>query len=102
MIVCRRSCEADVYVLCVEPYLGSVAFDASDETIYLELRIDDLDSAGWVGSTQSDTELSEASAGRGCRVKLLEAGHARRGQSASAQMRVGPSGIRFAGRSAFS
>ena len=86
-----------------ERYFGPVAFDGSDDTVYLELTIDDLDSPTWVGVSTTGHEVPGATAVGSYKVKLLGNGHHRRGQTATAEIEfeVEDAVLRFAGRTPF-
>jgi hypothetical protein len=83
-------------------YSGLVVFEADGESVYLDVTIDDLDAAGWVGLADLAEPLSGLSTVGACRVKLVGDGHERRGQTASAQVDCDPDGaLRFGGQTAF-
>jgi len=84
-----------------ENYNGPIAFDASGDTVYLELTIDDLDSPNWVGQGH---DVPGATAIGAYEVKLIDNDHGRRGQTATGEIEreVEDDGVlRFAGRTAF-
>jgi hypothetical protein len=83
-------------------YSGRVVFDADGESVYVDITIDDLDAAGWVGRGDLAEPLSGLSAIGSYEVRLIGDGHARRGQTASARVDCDPDGaLRFGGRTAF-
>ncbi|MFI5046776.1 MAG: hypothetical protein ACHQIG_06900 [Acidimicrobiia bacterium] len=87
----------------MENYFGAVSIDGSDEILYLELSIDDLDSPGWIGAGKPGSEVpGVTTAGDYC-VKLMGAEHPRRGQTATAAIEVEleDAVLRLAGRTAF-
>lgn len=86
-----------------ERYFGAVSLDGSDDTVYLELSIDDLDSVGWVGAGTPGSEVPGVTEVGEYRVKLTSTGHPRRGQTATAavEFEVEDAVLRLIGRSAF-
>ena len=87
----------------MENYSGAVSVDGTDEILYLELAIDDLDSVGWIGAGAPGTEVSGIVAAGDYRVKLMDAEHPRQGQTATAaiEIELEDSLLRLTGRSAF-
>ncbi|TMK66916.1 MAG: hypothetical protein E6G14_15835 [Actinobacteria bacterium] len=86
-----------------EHYFGPVVFDGVDDTVYLELSIDDLDSPDWIGLGTPGHDVPGSTAVGEYRVKLIGVGNPRRGQSAMAQVEyeVEDGVLRFAGRTSF-
>jgi len=86
-----------------EHYFGPVVFDGVDDTVYLELSIDDLDSPEWIGLGTPGHDVPGSTAVGEYRVKLIGVGNPRRGQSAMAQVEyeVEDGVLRFAGRTSF-
>ncbi len=87
----------------MEQYFGPVSVDGSDDTMYLELSIDDLDSPGWVGAGTPGNEVPGITAVGEYRVKLIGSGHHRRGQTATAaiEVEVEDAVLRLSGRTPF-
>ncbi len=84
-----------------EFYAGPVSLDGADETVYLDLEIDDLDSGSWVGTVaSSDSVLGVDPAGE-YRVRLLADPHGRRRQSAKARGEQGSDSLYLRGHSSF-
>jgi hypothetical protein len=72
----------------MEQYLGTVSFDGPDDTIYLEIAIDDLDSAEWIGIGTAGSEVPGITEVGKYLVKLVDNPHPRRGQTAEAAVEV--------------
>ena len=89
-----------------EPYAGPVSLDGvdengADETLYLDLEIDDLDSGSWVGTASSADSLLDVSVAGDFRVKLLAADHLRRRQTAGARREPGSDSLSLRGNTSF-
>jgi hypothetical protein len=86
-----------------ETYEGSVSVEGSDDTMYLELTIDDVDAPDWVGTGAPDGEVPGVTAVGEYSVKLIDNGHSRRGQRATAviEFEVEDAVLRLHGRTPF-
>jgi hypothetical protein len=86
-----------------ENYVGTVSLDGADDTVYLELTIDDLDSAEWIGAGTPGNEVPGVTAAGEYRVKLIDGGHPRRGQTAvgAVEVELEDAVLRLLGRTAF-
>jgi hypothetical protein len=86
-----------------DQYFGTVSFDGSEDTIYLEMAIDDLDSPAWIGIGTAGQEVPGiTTVGEYC-VKLIDKPNPRRGQTATAgvEIEVENGVLRFVGRTPF-
>jgi hypothetical protein len=85
-------------------YAGRISFDSSDETVYMQISIDDLDSAAWIGVEPSGHTVPGITEKGNYVVKLLEDAHPRRGQTARAEIQneVEDGVLRLVGQTAFS
>jgi hypothetical protein len=83
-------------------YSGLVFFEVDGEWVYLDVTIDDLDAAGWIGRGDLAEPLSDLNSVGLCQVKLIGDGHGRRGQTASAQIDCDADGaLRLGGCTSF-
>jgi hypothetical protein len=72
----------------MEQYSGLVSVDGQDDTVYLELSINDLDSSGWVGAGAIGSVVPGITVVGEYEVTLIDSGHHRRGQTATASVEV--------------
>ena len=88
----------------MEKYQGTVSFDGPDDTVYLEIDIDDLDSATWIGVGSVGSEVPGVTEVGKYVVKLVDNPHPRRGQTALAdvEIEVEDGVLRLVGRAPFS
>jgi len=88
----------------MEQYQGTVSFDGPDDTIYLEIDIDDLDSPTWIGRGTVGSEVPGITEVGKYVVKLVDNPHPRRGQTAQAavETEVEDGVLRLVGRRPFS
>jgi hypothetical protein len=86
-----------------ETYVGPVSIEGSEDTMYFELTIDDVDSGGWIGTGRPESEVPEVTAVGVYSVKLVGVAHPRRGQKATAAIDVEAEDgvLRLQGRTAF-
>ena len=84
-----------------ESYTGPVSLDDSDETVYLDLEIDDLDSGSWVGTVASAESVLGVDAAGEYRVRLLADPHGRRRQTAKARGEQGSDSLYLRGNTSF-
>lgn len=88
----------------MEQYQGTVSFDGPDDTVYLEIDIDDLDSEKWIGVGSVGSEVPGVTEVGKYVVKLVDNPHPRRGQTALAdvEIEVEDGVLRLVGRAPFS
>ena len=71
-----------------EIYVGPVSVEGSEDTMYFELAIDDVNSGRWIGTGRADGAVPGITAVGEYSVKLIRADHPRRGQKATAAISV--------------
>jgi hypothetical protein len=86
-----------------ETYVGPVSVEGSEDTVYFELTIDDVDSGRWIGTGRPEGEVPGITTVGEYSVKLIGADHPRRGQKATAavDVEVEDGVLRLQGKTAF-